>query len=448
MKKYKLIATLATIAILLFQIFWIFKLYSDSQDRLQEELKSKYEAALISMNLQLINNAMKSNIGVNELYEKLKIDEAQKIEFTPQNTKIYECVDCDTLASKIESISQFKLKIEIDTPVFIMQFLDTLNLLTANKRYIENEVFLLKDSTLLNTISYRNAILLQDVVQNTPSIIVYKIVGHKFQAFYEIILYVIISLVFAGFLITTIIVLVRNIHQNKLLMTLKSDFTSNMTHELKTPLSTLSAAVESMTKYNVLDNKEMASEFLTMMEDEIERLKSGIELILTYSQLENQSLTLQLDEISTYDFVKHIEKTMHHALESVDGKLYLQFSVSHLYGDAFHLENVITNLINNSIKYVTSPVIIHITISEENGMVKIIYTDNGQGIPEEHHKDIFKPYFRIPEGNLHTVKGYGLGLAYVNGVISLHKGEIKLLKMPNFGIYYVITLPLNNNISN
>lgn len=447
MKKYKLIAILATIIILLFQVLWIFKLYSDNEDRLQEDLKSKYEAALISMNLQLINDAMKNDSAINEMYDKFKIKEADQLSFTPENTQIYECNDCDTLASKIESISNFKLKIELDTLVFAAQLLDTLNILTSNKPYIVNDVFILKDSATLNTLEHNNAILLHDVIQSTPSIIVYKIVGHKIQAFYEIILYVILSLVFAGFLITTIILLVRNIQQNKLLMKLKSDFTSNMTHELKTPLSTLSAAVESMTKYNILDNKDMTRDFLTMMEDEIERLKSGIELILTYSQLENQSLTLHLNEISTYDFVKHIEKTMHHALELANGKLHLQYSIPHLYGDAFHLENVITNLINNSIKYVTSPVIIHITISEEAGMVKIIYTDNGQGIPEEHHKDVFKPYFRVPEGNLHTVKGYGLGLAYVKGVIALHQGEIKLIKMPNFGIYYVIKLPLNN-ISN
>lgn len=317
-------------------------------------------------------------------------------------------------------------------------------LLTAQKKYIQNEVFILQDSATLNLTDHSNALILQDVIQSTPSIIVYKVTGYKMQAFYEIIAYVLLSLVFAGFLMIAILLLVRNIQQHKLLMKLKSDFTSNMTHELKTPLSTLSAAVESMTKYNVLDNKEMAKDFLAMMEAEIERLKSDIELILTYSQLENQSLTLQLDEIATYDFVKHIESTMHHAIAAVDGKLHIQYSVPYLYGDAFHLENVITNLINNSIKYVTSPVIIYITISEEAGMVQIIYTDNGQGIPEEHHKHVFKPYFRVPEGNLHTVKGYGLGLAYVKGVIELHQGDIKLLKMPNYGVYYVIQLPLNN----
>lgn len=217
-----------------------------------------------------------------------------------------------------------------------------------------------------------------------------------------------------------------------------------MTHELKTPISTLSAAIESMSKYNLLDNKDMAKKFLSMMDDEIERLKSGVELILTYSQLENQSLTLQFDDIETFDFVKHIENTMRHAIDNVNGKLHIKFNANIIYGDAYHLENVITNLINNSIKYVEPPVIINIDIEDENDYVKITYTDNGNGIPEEHHKHVFKPYFRIHEGNIHTVKGYGLGLAYVKGVIKLHLGEIKLHKVPEYGIYYTIKIPKNN----
>lgn len=109
MKKYKLIALLATITILLFQVeLWIFKLHSDAQDRLKEELKSKYESALISLNLMLINNAMKNDAALNEIYDQLKINADDQLALTPENTHILDCKDCDTITTNLDGFTNYQ----------------------------------------------------------------------------------------------------------------------------------------------------------------------------------------------------------------------------------------------------------------------------------------------------------------------------------------------------
>lgn len=222
----------------------------------------------------------------------------------------------------------------------------------------------------------------------------------------------------------------RRLRDNVILNNLRNEFISNMTHELKTPVSTIGIALESLGRYNMKSEPAVMDEYLRLASSETKRLEELINRILDHSVLEenNQLLKPVLTDLNS--LISEVTGNLRQRFENF---AIIEFIASrkriNVFCDPLFLKGVIMNLADNSIKYCDKDPHISITTEAEPGSAIIEVTDNGPGIPQEYHQRIFEKFFRIPSGNVHNVKGYGLGLSFASLVMKLHKGSITVTNL-------------------
>lgn len=231
--------------------------------------------------------------------------------------------------------------------------------------------------------------------------------------------------------------------QNKLALMRKS-FVNNMTHELKTPISTVMAAIEAVQRFGAKDDREKSLEYIEIARKELEHLAYMVERVLEIDVDENQKLKLIRSEVDLVSLARECIDTM---LISVDREVDIQLLADKdevvIIGDQAHLRNVFNNLIDNAIKYSDEPIKVEINIIQSAGETIFSVRDFGKGIALEHQKSIFEMFFRVPEGNLHNVKGFGLGLSYVKQIVLLHGGQIFVESQLGKGSKFTIKFPNN-----
>ncbi len=237
----------------------------------------------------------------------------------------------------------------------------------------------------------------------------------------------------------TLLVTIRK--QNQLAMMRKA-FVNNMTHELKTPVSTVMAAIESIQRYGAKDDKERMNRYLSISRQELEHLSDMIERVLQVDVAETNGVLL---EKTWFDLESLIDESMENAKLFAKKEVDIQKTISgnsfQIFADQAHIKNVISNLLDNAIKYAGDQVKINIELSENGDRYKLSIQDNGIGIPKAYQKGVFDLFFRVPSGNVHNVKGFGLGLAYVKQIVQQHQGTIDLSSEESVGSTFVIDLP-------
>jgi signal transduction histidine kinase len=254
------------------------------------------------------------------------------------------------------------------------------------------------------------------------------------------------------FLITSVIVILilifsfyyimlNNLKQKKLSV-IKNDFISNMTHELKTPIATVSAAIEALRHFQAMDDKTKTLSYLDISQQELKRLTDLVEKVLNISVEESEEMTLEKEAVNLVDLIDGI--ILRHRIKTardveIDFRHDLPDAVVRV--DRLHFTNAVNNLVDNAIKYSRGRAVIVVTLSGDEHRVLISIRDNGVGIPPYYHELVFDKFFRVPTGDLHNVKGFGLGLSYVKKVIERHGGAIELKSEPSQGSEFIITLP-------
>ncbi|TDQ75455.1 sensor histidine kinase [Sphingobacterium yanglingense] len=229
--------------------------------------------------------------------------------------------------------------------------------------------------------------------------------------------------------------------QNKLAL-LRKSFVNNMTHELKTPVATVMAAVESIQRYGARDDKEKMEKYLRISHRELAHLANMIEKVLQLDIDEVTGVNLRRDAVDLVQLLEEgVEIAQLGAKKNVSIDFIGQLPRLSIIADSAHLKNVISNLFDNAIKYSGDAVKIQVGLKEDNGNVILSIADNGLGIDPTYFKDIFEVFFRVPSGNLHPVKGFGLGLAYVKQVIKQHGGTIKVDSILGKGTVFILTIP-------
>jgi two-component system phosphate regulon sensor histidine kinase PhoR len=215
-----------------------------------------------------------------------------------------------------------------------------------------------------------------------------------------------------------------------------------MTHELKTPVATISIALESLGRYNMRNEPEVMDEYLRLASSETERLTELINRVLDHSMLEENKQLLKPVLTDVNSLVSDVTRNMQQRFEKCGS---IEFKPSpekiNVLCDPLFLSGVIINLIDNSIKYCDKDPVIRILAGSDSGSAIIEVTDNGPGIPAEYHNRIFEKFFRMPTGNVHNVKGYGLGLSFAYLVMKLHKGSISITNLEP-GCSFKLKLPL------
>lgn len=237
--------------------------------------------------------------------------------------------------------------------------------------------------------------------------------------------------------------MLRTILKQKKLSEVKNDFINNMTHELKTPIATVYAAVEAMQNFNALNDQRKTQTYLDISKGELQRLSDLVEKVLQIATEEREEIELYREDTDLHEIMDSI--ITNHQLKTSRP---VQFRYDNLVGDRMvdvdrtHLSNAINNLVDNAIKYSGELPVVYIRSSIENGNLIIKVKDNGIGIPKTYQESIFDTFFRVPTGNLHNVKGFGLGLSYVKKIVELHGGRITVHSEPDKGSEFIIQIPV------
>ena len=231
------------------------------------------------------------------------------------------------------------------------------------------------------------------------------------------------------------------LHQ-KTVEQLKDDFTHNVTHELKTPIAISYAAIESIIHYNLLGNKEKADKYLHLCHEELERLGGMVEQILTLSLEKRKEIRLVMEDISLNALIGKIleqqkiksSRPFCIRVESVPEEITLK-------ADRVHLYSIISNLVDNAVKYADKEPEITIRAEAAGGKVQLRVQDNGPGIPEEYRRHLFDKFYRLPSSRHSQVKGYGIGLFYVKTMVEKHGGTVIVESVSGQGSCFIVTLP-------
>ena len=260
--------------------------------------------------------------------------------------------------------------------------------------------------------------------------------------------FIVPSVLFSLILLVTFIFTIYIVFRQKRLSEMKNDFINNMTHELKTPVSTISLAAQMLKDSDITKSPDVFKHISGVINDETKRLGFLVEKVLQMSLFERQKAAFKLKEVDANDLVISVANTFVLKVEKYDGSLDidLQATDSSIYVDEMHITNVLFNLMDNAGKYRRPEVPLTLMVrtwNDNNGKLLISVEDNGIGIKKEYLKKVFDRFFRVPTGNVHDVKGFGLGLAYVRKIIEDHKGTIRAEMGPgNVGTKFIITLPL------
>ena len=237
-----------------------------------------------------------------------------------------------------------------------------------------------------------------------------------------------------GLMFVFIITIVIIMRQQKLSV-IKNDFINNMTHEFKTPIATISLATSAIMKDKVLNDREQILKFNTMIKSENDRMNKYVERILQQAKLDRRELQINKTEVDINEMVREAVEHFMLIVQNAGGTLECKFEADHFIRsvDEVHMMNAVCNLIDNAIKYSGGKPDILVYTQEKTGAYLIGVQDHGIGISKEAQKKVFKRFYRVPSGNLHNVKGFGLGLSYVKSIVELHGGSVKLTSRKNKG---------------
>ena len=259
----------------------------------------------------------------------------------------------------------------------------------------------------------------------------------------------VIAMILIFFVITFTVAFVAlySLYRQKKTQDVTNDFINNVTHEFKTPLATISLACEVLSDPTMLDDKDIRASYVEIINDENNRLKDMVTTVLETAQLRKGQIKMNVELIDMHELIQKVTDSFALLVSSSNGVLSIALNADNhqIFGDRTHLTNTITNLIENAIKYSTgNPEILVNTLSDEKNFI-VSVSDKGIGIPQTALGKIFDNFYRVPHGNIHNVKGYGLGLGYVKKIVQLHRGRIEVQSTEGKGSTFTIYLPLKIN---
>ncbi len=298
----------------------------------------------------------------------------------------------------------------------------------------------------LNTLQVRVSVIPQDIIEpvgpfETIIILVPKVKLHLLHSLQWVIMgaFLFVLIVLAAFFIT-----VRSLFTQKKLNEIKRDFINNMTHELKTPLATISLAVDALKSPKVQGDAKSVEYFSAIIKEENVRMNKHVEVILQAAQLEKKEYKLNKQPVDIHDMLFGVLDSFKLQLDAKPSQIHTNFDAdpSEIDADQEYILHVFSNLIDNAIKYSKETIDITITTLTLPAEIQIIIEDKGIGMSADTTKHIFEKFYRAHTGNVHNVKGFGLGMSYVKWVVDIHKGKIKVQSQEGAGTKMIITLPV------
>jgi two-component system phosphate regulon sensor histidine kinase PhoR len=297
----------------------------------------------------------------------------------------------------------------------------------------------------VNTVEIRVSVIPQDIIEpagpfETLILVVPNVRLYLLHSLQWIIIgaFLFILIVLAAFFIT-----VRSLFTQKKLNEIKRDFINNMTHELKTPLATISLAVDALKSPKVQGDAKSVDYFSTIIKEENVRMNKHVEVILQSAHLEKKEYQLNKTEVDVHDLIFGVLDSFKLQLDAKPSTINTQFEAvpSVIEADEEHILHVFSNLIDNAIKYSKDSIDLYIATRVVGTKMEIQIKDAGIGMSQDTVKRIFEKFYRAHTGNVHNVKGFGLGMSYVKWVIDIHKGKIQVQSEEGKGTTITISLP-------
>jgi two-component system phosphate regulon sensor histidine kinase PhoR len=252
------------------------------------------------------------------------------------------------------------------------------------------------------------------------------------------------AIFFTLMIITAFYITVNALLRQKKLSEIKNDFINNMTHEFKTPLATISLAVDALRNEKVAQDREKMNYFSGIIKEENKRMNKHVETILQAAVMDRQEITLNRLPLHVHNLIHEIMDNYKLQLEEKGARAELSLDARYDYveADPVHFRNLISNLVDNAVKYSKENLLIKISTYNTNKFIGIRIEDNGIGMSKETVRRIFEKFFRAHTGNIHNVKGFGLGLSYVKTVVDAHDGKIKVDSILGKGSAFNLDIPL------
>jgi two-component system phosphate regulon sensor histidine kinase PhoR len=265
----------------------------------------------------------------------------------------------------------------------------------------------------------------------------------KVQVWHSLGWMIVFSALFTAIIIAAFYITVKTLLNQKKMSEIKSDFINNMTHEFKTPLATISLAVDALKNDKVHSDKTKWQYFNNIIKEENKRMNRHVETILQAALMEKQEFKFNFKQIHLHELVKNVANNFQLQLQEKNSKIEYLLNAGNdlIEADEVHFSNVISNLIDNAIKYSKENLLIKIITHSTEKYVVLQIQDNGIGMSKETIKRVFEKFYRAHTGNLHNVKGFGLGMSYVKSVIDEHKGKIKVESVLGKGSTFTLEIP-------
>jgi two-component system, OmpR family, phosphate regulon sensor histidine kinase PhoR len=458
--KILMIATIVLIAG--FQAYWLNKLYEDEKQGLKKEADILFRESVYKLQLQkLKDDTLFRKLGPNNFLMKIVAASGKISPGLDSMTFTYS--DSTTKDTMVHG-RMMKDRIIVNrlekrrTPMMVRTSLgESLKISEVDSSYrqeLKNAKVNIGFEIGVHKIN-GNPKAFMDSVDEKGLKTQFEIVGLSNSLAYQANLYetttyllgritypILISVLLITLTTASFVFLYRNLLAQRRLAVIKNDFISNITHELKTPIATVNVAIEALKNFNAAENPERTKEYLEISSSELQRLSLLVDKVLKLSLFENKEIDLKKERFDLKDLTEDVIKTMQ--LQLQNKKATLNFNATgeifSIEADKLHITSVIYNLLDNALKYSPDNPKISITLIEQRNSIELMVQDNGIGIPAEYKEKIFDKFFRVPHGNMHNIKGYGLGLSYVHHVIHKHNGSIEVESEEGNGCTFKVNL--------
>ena len=252
------------------------------------------------------------------------------------------------------------------------------------------------------------------------------------------------AIIFTLIIISAFYVTISAWLRQKKMSEIKNDFINNMTHEFKTPLATISLAVDAMRNEKVIQDRSKMEYFSDIIKEENKRMNKQVETILQAALMDKQEVQLSKKPLHVHELIQDVVSNYTLQLQQKNGRIELELSARYdlVEADPVHFRNVVSNLIDNAVKYSTDNLLLKVSTNTTNKNFTMRFEDNGIGMSKETVKRVFEKFYRAHTGNLHNVKGFGLGLSYVKTIIDAHHGRIKVESTLGKGSTFTVEIPL------
>lgn len=471
--KYLTITTITVLAgIITLQVYWLVTSYQQQRSRFKADIQNALSSANVKTTLKKAfnskNNELTGLVNVENLSASLEsFKEYDHKTGTPplsklslgitESLKLLEYLKKKLDEKKIKPGDPLRIEFQLTDEDFKLYRAVYQKELISREIYIPFELAVVTDkgnipwsscdSSVFKSIPFKSDV---DEFSQVKSTVVYGLQS----AFPDANLYVFRKMIWI-LSVSVLLILIGSyslgyllifFFTQKKLSDLRNDFMNNMTHELKTPISSISVALEMVLGKEKELSAEKRASYLVIAQKELKRLDQLTENILKILSLERTEIKIVKSHIRLLPWVHGISDSLSPLLEDKHAHLTIAVvpETLEMLADKIHMTNVMYNVVENAIKYnnKTNPEI-KILATQHEDQLFLQISDNGEGIPAQYIKSVFDKFFRVPKGNRHDVKGYGLGLSYVKGIVEMHQGSVTVSSIPNTGSTFTIQLPLN-----